>query len=77
MDDAVHINDARRILDAGKPVSLTVVTRSGRLLEADNVVSLRYDIYSGSRAIKFLRSGKKRTIRDVCIIRINDFDVFI
>lgn len=44
---------------------------------ADDIVSLRYDYYTGTRTIKFLRSGEKRMIRDVCIISINDFDVFL
>ena len=65
------------MLDSGQKVDLYVVRKNGTLLEAKDVVSLRYDFYAGTRTIKFLRSGKKRTIRDCLIIGINDFDVFL
>lgn len=74
---SIHISQARKILDRGKPVSLRVVTSKGTVLEAENVVSLRYDFYGGTRSIKWLASGQIRTIRDVCIIGIDDFEVFI
>lgn len=75
--DAIHISQARKMLDSGQKVDLYVVRKNGTLLEAKDVVSLRYDFYAGTRTIKFLRSGKKRTIRDCLIIGINDFDVFL
>ena len=75
--DAIHISQARKMLDSGQKVDLYVVRKNGTLLEAKDVVSLRYDFYAGTRTIKFLRSGKKRTIRDCVIIGINDFDVFL
>lgn len=77
MRDAIHISQARKMLDSGQKVDLYVVRKNGTLLEAKDVVSLRYDFYAGTRTIKFLRSGKKRTIRDCLIIGINDFDVFL
>ena len=77
MRDAIHISQARKMLDSGQKVDLYVVRKNGTLLEAKDVVSLRYDFYAGTRTIKFLRSGKKRTIRDCLIFGINDFDVFL
>lgn len=77
MRDAVHISQARKMLDTGQKVDLYVVKKNGAILEAKEVVSLRYDFYAGTRTIKFLRSGKKRTIRDCLIIGINDFDVYL
>lgn len=77
MRDAVHISQARKMLDTGQKVDLYVVKKNGTILEAKDVVSLRYDFYAGTRTIKFLRSGKKRTIRDCLIIGINDFDVYL
>ena len=80
MRSAIHINDARRILDKGDPATMSVVRKNGSVLEIskDNpVVSLSYDVYTGLRTVKFLRSGAKRTIRDCMIIAINDFDVFL
>lgn len=74
---AVHISQARRMLDSGQKVDIQVVKKNGAILEAKEVVSLRYDFYAGTRTIKFLRSGKKRTIRDCLIIGIDDFDVYL
>lgn len=74
---ALHLTQALAMLNAGSPVSLRVVTARGRIMPADNVISLSYDRYKGTRDIKFLRSGKIRTIHDVCIIAINDFDVYL
>ena len=80
MKSSIHINEARRILDKGDPVRLSVVKKDGSILDITDknpVVSLSYDVYTGLRTIKFLRSGEKRTIRDCMIISINDYDVFL
>lgn len=75
--NALHISDVRRMLDHGKHVTLRVITSKGTVLEAKEVVSLGFDFYAGTRTIKYLRSGAKRTVRDVCIIGIDDFEVYI
>ncbi len=80
MKSTIHINEARRILDKGDPVRLSVVKKDGSILnitDENPVVSLSYDVYTGLRTIKFLRSGERRTIRDCMIIAINDYDVFL
>ncbi len=80
MRSTIHINEARRILDKGEPVRMSVVKMDGSVLDItdDNpAVSLSYDVYTGLRTIKFLRSGAHRTIRDCMIIAINDYDVFL
>lgn len=77
MDQTMFIGDARRLLDAGQPVSLVYIKKNGQRMEARNVVSLRYDFYTGLRTIKFLANGLKRTIHDVLIIAINEFEVFL
>lgn len=78
MTDQIHISQARKMLDSGKPVSLTYVKKKdGSVIRAENIVSLRYDYYTGLRTIKFLRNGQKRTIHDMLIIGIDDFEVFI
>jgi len=74
----IHLSLARKMLDSGQPVSLTVVClRDGSLINYENAVSLRYDYYKGTRSIKLLRSGQIRTLHDVCIIGIDDFDVYL
>lgn len=78
MTDAIHISQARAMLDSGKPVSLTYCKRkNGSVIVAQDVVSLRYDFYTGMRTIKFLRNGQIRSIHDCLIIGINDLDVFL
>ncbi len=74
---AIHLSQARVILERGAPVSLSIVRKNGSILRAEDVVSLRFDIYRGTRQIKYIRSGQIRTIHDVCIIAIDDFEVFI
>lgn len=78
MTKAIHISQARAILDSGKPVSLTYCKlKNGSIFTAENVVSLRYDFYTGMRTIKFLRNGQIRSIHDCLITAINDLEVFL
>lgn len=77
MSNAIHITTARKMLDKGQPVTLRYVKRNGSVIVMEQTVSLRYDFYKGTRTVKLLRSGEKRTIRDVCIIGINDMEVFL
>ncbi|MDE5988962.1 MAG: hypothetical protein K2H17_06155 [Duncaniella sp.] len=77
MKKAIHISQALAMLNNGQRVSLHVVTVKGKLMEWQDVISLSYDRYKGTRSIKFVRSGEIRTIHDVCIVGIDDFDVFL
>lgn len=77
MNSSIHISTARKMLDEGQPVTLAYVKQNGQVMTAKNVVSLRYDFYTGVRTIKMLHNGQKRSIHDVCIIGINDFEVFL
>ncbi len=49
----------------------------GSVLRLDRAVSLRYDYYGGWRNVKLLASGQIRRVRDCCIFRINDMEVFL
>ena len=49
----------------------------GSILELRNVISLRYSFYGGWRNVKILSSGECRKIRDCCIFRVNDLEVFL
>lgn len=77
MKKSIHMSQALAMLNQGSVVSLDVITTKGKLMPAVDVVSLSYDRYKGTRTIKFIRSGQTRTIHDVCIIGINDFDVYL
>lgn len=77
MNKAIHISQALAMLNSGNRVSLRIITTKGKLMVADDVVSLSYDRYKGTRSIKFMRSGQIRTIHDVCIVGIDDFEVFL
>lgn len=77
MNKAIHISQALAMLNNGERVSLSVISVKGKVLNFEDVISLSYDRYKGTRSVKFIRSGEIRTIHDVCIIGINDFDVFL
>ena len=77
MKKAIHLSQALAMLNNGGRVSLQIVTTKGKLMLAEDVVSLSYDRYKGTRSIKFMRSGEIRTIHDVCIVGIDDFEVFL
>ncbi len=73
----IHINIAREILETGKPVDLKVFTKKGELMVCNEVVSLSSYFRGGTRKLKFIRSGEIRQIRDVCIVEINDEEVYL
>lgn len=75
MKDYIHISQALAMLNSGKPVTLTVISTRGKKMVWKDVISLSYDHYKGTRSIKFIRSGQIRTIHDVLIVGIDDFDV--
>lgn len=77
MARSVHITTARQMLNSGDPVDITVWKSDGSILELRNVISLRYSFYGGWRNIKLLQSGQMRKIRDCCIFRINNLEVFL
>lgn len=77
MTDAIHISQARKMLDTGQPLDITAVKKSGEVMELKNVVSLKYHFYKGTRTVKLLQSRRVMTLRDVMILRVNEFRVFI
>ncbi len=74
---SIHLTTARTMLNSGDPVDLSVWKSDGSILELRNVISLRYDFYGGWRNVKLLTSGQMRRIRDVCIFKVNDLEVFL
>lgn len=77
MARSIHISTARTMLNSGDPVDLHVWKSDGSILHLQNCISLRYDFYDGWRNIKILASGECRRVRDVCIFRVNDLEVFL
>lgn len=75
--NAVHISTARTMLNSGDPVDISVWKSDGSILELRNVISLRYSFYGGWRNVKILASGECRRIRDICLHRVNNMEVFI
>ena len=65
------------MLNSGDPVDISVWKSDGSILELRNVISLRYSFYGGWRNVKIRFSGECRKIRDCCIFRVNDLDVFL
>lgn len=75
--NSIHVSQARAIMDSGEPFSVGVWTSRGEAQFHENVVSLRYDVRSGTRNLKFLSSGQIRRIRDVLIFEINSIEVYV
>lgn len=74
---SIHLNTARKILDAGDPVDLKVWTKEGDILEYKDAVCISSHFRGGTRRIKLLNSNEIRSVRDVCIFNINDLEVFL
>lgn len=74
---SIHISTAQQMMLRPDLVDLVVWKSDGSLLYYNNVISLKFDFYKGTRRIKFLRSNEIRTIRDVCISKINGMEVFL
>lgn len=77
MPKAIHITTARTMLNSGDPVDISVWKANGEMMHLQNCISLRYDFYAGTRNIKMLSSGQIRKIRDCCIFKVNDLEVFL
>ena len=77
MAHSIHISTARTMLNSGDLVDISVWKSDGSILELRNVISLRYSFYGGWRNVKILSSGECRKIRDCCIFRVNDLEVFL
>lgn len=78
------------MLNSGDPVDISYGYRlaaflakrrknsDGSIIHLHNVISFRYSFYGGWRNVKLLTSGECcRKIRDCCIFRVNDLDVFL
>lgn len=76
MARSIHISTARTMLNSGDPVDISVWKSDGSIIHLHNVISLRYSFYVGWRNVKILASGECR-LRDCCIFRINDLEVFL
>ena len=77
MARSIHVSTARTMLNSGEPVDISVWKSDGSILELRNVISLRYSFYGGWRNVKILSSGECRKIRDFCIFRVNNLEVFL
>ena len=75
--DAIHISQARKIMQSNRPFSLRFLTALGECRFVKSAVSLKPDFITGTRIIKCFPSNQIRRIRDVLILQINDIDVYI
>ncbi len=74
---SIHINSAREILQYPEPVDLLIVIAKREVQHYAKCISLRYNFHAGTRTIKLFTSGQIRQVRDVCILQINDMEVFL
>ncbi len=56
---------------------MSVWKSDGSVMELHNVVSLRYSFSGGWRNVRLAASGQTRRIRDCCIFRLNDLEVYL
>ena len=77
MAKSIHISTARKILSSPDPVDLEFWTKDGSLVTLKDCVALSYDFRAGTHNIKVLSSRQIRTIRDVCLYRINDMTIYL
>ncbi|MDE5653640.1 MAG: hypothetical protein K2G75_00555 [Muribaculaceae bacterium] len=74
---AIHLKTALEMLNEGKPVTLTALTAKGEINTYEECVALPRPGKKTWRNYKMLRSGQIRRIRDVLIIGINEFEVYL
>ena len=67
----------REMLGGKEPVDISLWTKSGEIQHWHDCIPLRFDFYKGTRRVKLLKSNAIRQVRDVCIFRINDCEVFL
>lgn len=71
---------ARKILNSGKSVDLRVLTSKGELREYKQCHSLEWgekQFRGGYRNIKMDASGQIRKIKDILIVGLDDFEVYL
>jgi hypothetical protein len=73
----IHINDARKILTSGQPVSLKFWKSDGSIVYAPNVICTSSFHHGNTVNIKFIDSKQVRKIRTVTIFEINDLELFL
>lgn len=74
---AIHINDARRILDSREEVDLKLWKSNGDILEYKGVKCISNYFRGGTRKVRFPNSNEVREFRDVCIFEINGMEVYL
>ena len=74
---AIHLKQALQMLNSGRPVTLRVLTATGELHVYEQCVGLAHPPKRPWRNVRLRQSGQIRKIRDILIIGIDDFEVFI
>lgn len=75
---AIHINDARKILDSRQPCDLKVWKLStGDIIEYKGVRCVSSFFRGGTRKVLLPASGLLREFRDVTLFEINGMEVYL
>lgn len=75
---AIHMNDAIRLLETGRPVDLKVWKLSdGNIIEYRSVVCVGGHWRRGTHRIRILRSGLIREFRDITLFEINNMSIYL
>lgn len=74
---AIHINEARKILDSEEKCDLRVWEIStGEIIEYTGVICFHSYFRGGTRKVR-LENGEIRKMRDVCIFEINGIEIYL
>lgn len=75
---AIHLNDARKILDSGQPCNLRVwKLKTGDILVYKGVSCIGSHFRGGTHRILLPNSMVIREFRDVTLFEINGMEVFL
>ena len=78
MAKAIHMNDAIRLLETGRPVDLKVWKLSdGSIIEYRSVVCIGGHWRRGTHRIRILRYGLIREFRDITLFEINNMNIYL
>lgn len=75
---AIHLNTARKILEAGQPCDLKLWRMTdGSILHYRNCIGISRYVRGASHKVKMLDSGEIRRVFDYMIFEINDMEVYL
>lgn len=73
----LHLAQARKIIESGKPFQCTYWTRSGEIIYSPEVVCTSSHFASNTFNFKYIESGEIRKVRALLIFNVNGEEIFL